>query len=217
MKLARGLFVLAALSMLIPSIAVARDEVGKFDYYVLVLSWSPDFCATSANAQREPQCQTGKKYAFVLHGVWPQYERGYPQSCSEESLPTAANCDIFPSAKLCQHEWQKHGTCSGLGAQGYLDFSHQLKQKVHIPPAYQSPDQAFRTTYTKLQTDFATANPDLPKEAVAPYCSDAGRFLKEIFFCHNTAGKPRACSAEVLKRSAKSCARNDGFVVRSVR
>ncbi len=209
----------ALLFTLISYSATAADTAGTFDYYVLVLSWSPDFCATNPKAAKDPQCSVGSKYGFVLHGLWPQYETGYPHSCSAVQLSDAAKtqCDIFPSAKLCEHEWTKHGTCSGLDSTGYLSLSGKLKKSVVIPESYKMPEQTFRTTVAQLKADFVAKNAGFTTDSVAPYCSGSGRFLKEIFFCYDKAHQPRACSPEVLKSSAKSCAQADGFVVRNVR
>ena len=204
---------------LISGCATAVNAPSGFDYYILVLSWSPDFCATNPRAVKESQCSVGSKYDFVLHGLWPQHEVGYPESCSKLALSDSAKgqCDIFPSEKLCQHEWEKHGTCSGLEATGYLSLAGKLKRGVVIPEAYQHPEQTFRTTVEQLKADFVKKNRALTADSIAPYCSGSGRFLKEVFFCYDKAHRPRACSAEVLKSSAKSCAQSDGFVVRNVR
>src|SRR6476659_5472977 len=58
-------------------------EPGQFDYYAMALSWAPAFCATHDDPA---ECAPGKRYGFVLHGLWPQYVIGYPQSCSTERL-----------------------------------------------------------------------------------------------------------------------------------
>lgn len=200
--------------------AVAEPTDNKdFSYYVLVLSWSPDFCATNKKAADTPQCEVGRKYGFVLHGVWPQHEKGYPESCSTERIPNnlKSKCDIFPTQGLCFHEWEKHGTCSKLGAAGYLDFSAQLKNSVVIPSTYKAPEKTLRTSTEQLKTDFIATNASLSQDSIAPYCSGSGRFLKEVFFCFDKNGQPRACSEEVLHRSAKSCAQKDGFVIRNVK
>src|ERR1700690_2244045 len=63
---------------------------GVFDYYVLSLSWSPEFCAGPAGARDAAQCGEGRQYAFVVHGLWPQYERGFPESCAPSS-PVSSN------------------------------------------------------------------------------------------------------------------------------
>jgi len=214
-----GLSLLASCLALLTGFAVAQSNNKDFDYYVLVLSWSPDFCATNRNAANESQCSIGRKYGFVLHGLWPQFEKGYPADCNVEQIPKNIKnkCEVFPSMKLCQHEWEKHGTCSNLGAAGYLDFTAQLKNNVVIPDAYKTPDKTFRINTAQLKTDFIGKNAGFSPESIAPYCSGSGRFLKEVFFCYDKGGKSRACSAEVLNRSAKSCAQKDGFVIRNVR
>lgn len=218
----RAFYQAVLMTFILVQTALAADAVNKateFDYYVLVLSWSPDFCVTNRNSNKEPQCDVGKKYGLVLHGLWPQYEQGYPQSCTQEKIPAnlTTKCKIFPSDKLCHHEWEKHGTCAGLGVAGYLDFSQQLKDNVKIPKMYQTPEQAFRTSVEILKSAFVEVNKGFSEDSLAPYCSDSGRFLKEIFFCYDKKGKSRQCSREVLNRSAKSCAQSDGFVVRSLR
>ena len=88
------------------AIAQTRGTPGKFDFYVLTLSWSPDYCAK--NGQRDQQqCNSGKKLGFVLHGLWPQYQKGYPASCSTEKLTPALKQKfpgLYPSDKLYNHE-----------------------------------------------------------------------------------------------------------------
>jgi ribonuclease T2 len=200
-----------------PFAAPTADQ--DFSYYVTVLSWSPDFCATNPKASKSTQCDVGRKYGFVLHGLWPQHERGYPADCSNEQIPNniKKKCDIFPTVGLCLHEWKKHGTCSKLGAEGYLDLSAKLKNSLVIPDHFKAPETTIRTNAEQLKAEFVAKNAGFSKDAIAPYCSGSGRFLKEVFFCYDKAGKPRACSAEVLNRSAKSCAQKDGFVVRNVK
>lgn len=221
MRLVKYLSVIVILSSFLQvGCAVAEPTDNQdFSYYALVLSWSPDFCATNKKAANTPQCEIGRKYGFVLHGVWPQHEQGYPESCTDEKIPNELRnkCDIFPTAGLCDHEWEKHGTCSGLGVAGYLNFAAQLKSSIVIPKQFKSPETSVRTTVEQFKADFVTHNPSFTPESIAPYCSGSGRFLKEVFFCIDKSGKSRACSEEVLKRSSKSCAQPDGFVVRNVR
>ncbi len=198
--------------------AQSKGTPGKFDFYVLALSWSPDYCA--AKGENDPsQCKQGKKLGFVLHGLWPQYQKGYPANCTTETLPSEVKQqfpNLFPSAKLYNHEWEKHGSCTGLTPAQYLALSKQKKDSVTIPTDYIKPNKPFRTTINKLQSDFTGANPAFTSQSIAPYCSGSGRFLQEIFVCFTKDGKPGPCSAEVLKRSQKSCGQPD-FLVRSVR
>src|SRR3974390_868724 len=61
-----------------------ESDAGQFDFYVLSLSWSPSFCAAAAERGRGRgdgrQCGA-RPYSFVVHGLWPQYERGFPEYC----------------------------------------------------------------------------------------------------------------------------------------
>ncbi|MBD2137325.1 ribonuclease [Anabaena sp. FACHB-1237] len=202
-------------SLTINSPVLSQNITGKFDFYVLSLSWSPDYCAK--NGSRDPQqCKIGKKLGFVLHGLWPQNEKGYPANCTTQKLPSAVKQKfpgLFPSDKLYNHQWNKHGTCSGKTPEEYLSFSKKLKDSVAIPSAYHLPKQPFRTTIKDLKTAFISANSELSPNSIAPYCSDSGRFLKEVFFCFSKDGKAGICSQEIIKRSQKSCGQAN-FLVR---
>src|SRR6478752_5799189 len=55
---------------------------GDFDFYVLALSWSPGFCETAGSGRERDQCKDGAGLGFVVHGLWPQNERGFPSECA---------------------------------------------------------------------------------------------------------------------------------------
>ena len=190
----------------------------SFDYFVLSLSWSPDYCAS--DGQDDPQqCSIGKKLGFVLHGLWPQYNQGYPSDCSTEKLPAAVKAQfpgLYPNDSLADHEWEKHGTCSGLTPSGYLAYSKQIKESVSIPDEYRSPQSPFRTTTSQLIQKFSQMNSGFSAAAFAVNCSSTGRYLKELYVCFSKEGKPIACSAEVQKNASKSC-QNPDFLVRNTR
>ena len=189
-----------------------------FDYFVLSLSWSPDYCA--ANGSQDPQqCAIGKKLGFVLHGLWPQNMVGYPSSCSTEKLTAAVKSQfsgLYPNESLLDHEWEKHGTCTGLPPQQYLQLTRQLKQSVTIPDNFISPQSPFRTTSSKLIDAFSAANPDLPGTSLAVNCSDSGRYLSELYVCFSRDGQPGPCSTEVNKKAVISC-NNGDFLVKNTR
>lgn len=193
-------------------------EPGEFDYYALALSWSPAYCAT--NGGKDPnQCGAGRRLGFVLHGLWPQYENGYPQNCSRDPLPDTVRrkyAAIYPSPKLIGHEWSKHGTCSGLAPERYLALSAQLKDGVTVPAAYRMPDQPVRVTTAQFKEAFRAANPRLARDAIVPFCGGAGRFLREVRVCYTKDGTSRACAPAEVKRSEKSCGQ-PSFLLQSVR
>jgi ribonuclease T2 len=201
-----------------PAPSVSRNVPGKFDFYVMALSWSPDYCATKGD-QDPQQCGPGKQLGFVLHGLWPQYDRGFPANCTNAAFDPSMQQKfpgLYPSTKLYTHEWEKHGTCSGLSQTAYHQLAMDVKTTVVVPDRYQKPRQPIRTTLQGLKEDFVAVNPGMSVDSVAPSCKDSGRFLQEVLVCRSADGGAGTCSAEVLKKSQKSCAQED-FLVRSVR
>jgi hypothetical protein len=100
--------------------------MGQFDFYVLALSWSPGFCEISGSRSR--QCDPGSGLGFVVHGLWPQNEGGYPSFCEPGGrfAPRAAVEEargLFPDDNLARYQWRKHGTCTGE-APGLLRTAH---------------------------------------------------------------------------------------------
>ncbi len=122
-----------------------QSEPGQFDYYVLVLSWSPSFCADSAErdparAARNPECAP-RPFSFVVHGLWPQYERGFPEYCQVPAPRLSRNIvssmlDLMPAPALIFHEWDRHGVCSGLSPGAYFETIRKARAVVKIPPQY---------------------------------------------------------------------------------
>ncbi len=199
-----------------PTVTVPANA--KFDFYVLALSWAPEFCAENNN--EDPQeCSIGKKLGFVLHGLWPQYNRGYPESCSTQRLPADVKAKfpgLYPTSSLYDHEWEKHGTCSGLAPEQYLAVAQRIKESVVIPAAYRAPEQAVRVTMAQFKRDLESANPGIADSMLAPTCSGSNHYLSELQVCFAPDGKPVACSAEVQNDSSRSCS-NSNIILRSVR
>ena len=188
---------------------------GDFDFYVLAMSWSPDFCAGQCGKDSK-QCGPGRNPGFVLHGLWPQYRKSFPQNCSSVPFPSSLKLefpDLFPNERLYTHEWRRHGTCSGLAPREYLSLAQTLKQTAPIPPRYRHLREPVRTTAVALKKEFRAVDASLPDNGMAVFCSGSGRFLKEVFLCYNHQGKPTACSSEILSKSDRSC-RNTDFVIR---
>jgi ribonuclease T2 len=179
-----------------------EHEAGVFDYYVLTLSWSPTFCADLGNDRYEPQCHAreGRRYAFVLHGLWPQYERGWPQNCRSADRgyvprPVAQRMlDIMPSDRLVFHQYRKHGTCSGLGVDGYFDLARRLHDKVKIPRRYVGlAEDRLMVSRNELMREFLAANPGLKPDMIAVACGGPGHRLKEVRICFDKAGAFQTC------------------------
>lgn len=60
----------------------ASNAPGEFDYYVLVLSWTPSYCEREGRARQDRRCDAPQPRAFTLHGLWPQFEKGWPENCA---------------------------------------------------------------------------------------------------------------------------------------
>lgn len=195
---------------------------GTFDYYTLVLSWSPTHCSSPDGADDEMQCarRDGRRYAFVLHGLWPQFNRGYPESCRIDGRPWVPDdvlngmLDIMPSRGLVIHEFKKHGTCSGLDARGYYDLSRRLFKDIEIPSRFSNPFEAQFVSPDEIVDEFTSINPDLKPEMMAVACGGPGSRLQEVRICFSTEGKPRACGENENQR--KLC-RSDRVHVPPVR
>jgi ribonuclease T2 len=194
-----------------------RDhKAGEFDYYVLALSWSPTYCASRRDDRYEPQCDgsASRPYAFVLHGLWPQYEKGWPQHCRTADRgwvpgPVAERMlDIMPSKKLIFNEYRKHGTCSGLGVDGYFDLARRTYGSVKIPPRFVNlTDERLFVGPGELVRDFMTANPQLKPDMISVQCGGPGNRLREVRICFDKSGALRACGRNEDQRRACSADR----------
>ena len=185
----------------------AKDRPGDFDYYALALSWSPTFCASDAGRRARQQCGPGRRFAFVVHGLWPQYERGWPDYCRTDDLWVSNRqirrmMDIMPSKKLIIHEWKKHGTCSGLSQTGYFDLTRRLFGQVKIPARYLSPTDPVLVKPEQLVTDFVKTNRELTEEMISVQCGNSrqrGR-LREVRICFDRKGRFARCGDNERRR-----------------
>ncbi len=162
---------------------------GQFEFYLLNLSWSPEFCATHGDS---PEC--GRNLGFVVHGLWPQDASGnYPQHCGDAPGPATpqADTDIMPTASLVEHEWQTHGTCSGLGADDYFAEIHKAYAALKLPANIGAGNDANGVTPDDLLSRFAAANPGYPPGSFALSCGN--NRLTAIEICLTKDLRPEAC------------------------
>ncbi len=172
---------------------------GKFDYYLLSLSWSPEYCAGPGGPRDQQQCGGSRRFGFVVHGLWPQFERGFPQDCGAAStVPSSvvtSMLPLMPSPRLIQHEWEAHGTCSGLDVNQYFKQIVKAFASVQIPDDFKTPAKEIEVAPADVKLKFARANPAFPAAAFRVQCS--GRYLSEVRTCLTKDLKGRACSADV--------------------
>ena len=201
------LLALAALSWA----AAARAEgekAGDFDYYILALSWSSAWCALEGDARDDLQCDPGRGLTFVLHGLWPQDEVGWPSYCrTGERDPsrgeTAAMADIMGGAGLAFYEWKKHGRCSGLEARDYFAVSRRAYEGVVIPDVFRGLNRDVTLPASVVEDAFIEANPGLGRDMVTVTC-DRG-MIEEVRLCLTKDLAPRDCGADVVR----DCSLND--------
>jgi ribonuclease T2 len=218
----RGLLVLAAVLLFSAGAAQAQDRrqnrPGQFDFYVLSLSWSPSFCeaAEERSPGRAPQQQCGSRpFSFVVHGLWPQYDRGFPEFCQvpaprlNRQIMTSM-LDLMPAPRLIFNEWDKHGTCSGLGARGYFDAIRKARAAVKIPDEYLDPTKPRQVVPSQVVDAFVKANPGMTRASISISC-DTKR-LNEVRVCLSRELGFRDCP-EVANRAC----RRDKLVMPAIR
>lgn len=190
MKPANMRLVLALLCLFgVTAHAAAQNsrKPGDFDFYVLALSWSPAWCAESIRNSETAQCRPGRRLGFVVHGLWPQYESGYPEFCRTregDRVPSSlgsAYLDIVPSMGLMGHQWRKHGSCSGLRMADYFATLRKAYEAIAIPTGFDGRSPASRIDADALEAAFIAANPGLTRDAIAVDCD--GSDLSEIRIC----------------------------------
>lgn len=183
-----------------------QNAPGEFDFYVLALSWSPSFCEDAAERGGRSQMQCGgRPYAFVVHGLWPQYEKGFPEFCQNPSPRLDRNIvssmlDLMPAPRLIFHEWDKHGTCSGLNPRAYFDAVRKARAQVKIPEPYIELTRPMTVSPDAVEEAFVKANPGLTRQAVAVTCG--GRRLSEVRICMSKDFKFRDCP-EIDRRACR--------------
>ena len=144
---------------------------GEFDFYVLALSWSPGFCATEEGAEGRDQCRTGAGLGFVTHGLWPQFQRGYPVACGSDRAPSRIALDqaqgLYPSEGLARHQWRRHGVCSGRSPVDYFGDVRAARDRVTVPDLFTA---AVRAAPAEIERAFAAANAGLRQDMMSVVC-----------------------------------------------
>ena len=147
-------------------VSLAQDSYGQnqhapVDYYMLALSWSPDFCQQQYEKFGENlphsaqyQCGVKRQFGWVVHGLWPQNARAksiadHPRFCQGDLPPLPQELlqpylSMSPGEKLLQGEWEKHGACAFDSAQAYFNKMQQLYQALNLPKEKPNRKELFR-------------------------------------------------------------------------
>jgi ribonuclease T2 len=209
-----GLLALAALAGIATAGTASAQEdrrqnaPGEFDFYVLSLSWSPSFCEEASERGREGRSQAqcgGRPFSFVVHGLWPQYEHGFPEYCQRPSPRLDHNImssmlDLMPAPGLIFNEWDKHGTCSGLGQRAYFETIRKARSAVKIPEQFLELSAPKTIAPAEIEDAFVKANPGLSDAAIAVTCNRTR--LSEVRICLNKDLQFRDCG-EIDRRACR--------------
>lgn len=194
---------LACILACLPLSALADGErAGDYDYLVLSLSWSANWCALEGDARDSEQCDPAHDFDWVVHGLWPQYEDGWPAYCpTNERAPsrqvTTAQADIFGAGGAAWYQWKKHGVCTGLSAEQYYGVTRLALQKVNRPAVLAKLTKPVRVPAAVIEEAFLEANPDWSADMVTITCSDG--YIQEARICFDTKLNPRPCAPDTRR------------------
>lgn len=197
--------------LLMTGFASAEGErAGNFDYYVLSLSWSPNWCALEGDARNSPQCDATQDFGWVLHGLWPQYEHGWPSYClTSQRDPSRAQTrdmgDIMGSPGAAWYQWKKHGRCSGLSADDYFATARRAYVAINRPTVFRKLTEAVKLPASVVEQAFLQSNPTLSPEMITITCKS--HRIQEARLCLTRDLQPRKCGRDV----ARECALSDAL------
>ncbi|MEP3052834.1 ribonuclease T2 [Ascidiaceihabitans sp.] len=178
------------------------EKAGQFDYYVMALSWSPNWCALEGDSRNSPQCEARHDHGWILHGLWPQFHRGFPSYCPTAERPpsrgmTNAMADTMGTGGLAWHQWKKHGTCTGLSAAQYYALSREAYATVTRPEVFRKLTKDVKLPASVVEDAFLKANPTLERDGVTITCKQA--HIQEARICLSRDLKPVPCGQDVVR------------------
>ncbi len=200
-------------AMLLGSGAVAGEDIaGEFDYYVMAMSWSPNWCAIEGDGKGSPQCDASEDFGWVLHGLWPQYHRGWPEHCttSERNPPRWLSdemADIMGTSGLAWYQWKKHGRCSGLAAEDYYALAREAYDSVVRPAVFRKLDKPVKLPASVVEDAFLKVNPGLEADMLTITCRDG--YIQEARVCLSKDLTPVPCGRDAIRDCTLSSAQFD--------
>lgn len=193
---------LLALLVTLASPVSAQDAAGEFDYYVLSLSWSPNWCDLEGRAKGSPQCDDDADFGWVMHGLWPQYEDGWPANCRTSFRPpsrsqTAEMADIMGTSGLAWYQWNKHGVCAGINPADYYALARRAYEMVTRPQVFRDLSRDVTLPASLIEEAFIRDNPDLRADEITITCK-AGA-IQEARICLTRDLEFRTCGRDVIR------------------
>lgn len=179
---------------------------GLFDFYVLALSWSPTFCQQGGASKSPGQCAAQANPGFVVHGLWPQNQHGYPSGCdSGARFPSRLAFDsargVYPGEGLARHEWREHGTCSGKSPTDYFADVRRARDAITIPAEFKAPESDQSWVPLDIARAFVGANARLRTDSMAVTCRQ--NELQEVRICFTKDLRSFLSCPEVARASCR--------------
>ena len=187
---------------LAPVSAVADGTAGDFDYYVMALSWSPNWCALEGDDRDSPQCDESEDFGWVLHGLWPQYETGWPDYCPTTApnptrRQTSEMADIMGTSGLAWYQWNKHGVCSGLNSTQYYALAREAYETFVIPQAFRKLTKQVSLPASLIEEAFMDQNDELDADEITVTCMSG--YIQEVRICMTKDLEFRRCGSDVIR------------------
>jgi ribonuclease T2 len=126
--------------------------------------------------------------------LWPQNSDGsYPQNCSDAPGPANPSqySDIYPDQGLLKHEWQTHGTCSGLSADAFFTTARAAFQSFKIPPKLAKLNAQISLPPEQILSLVMQSNPAIVAGDLALSCGN--NYLTAVEVCLDKQLHPIAC------------------------
>lgn len=192
----------AAIGLISTAAQADGEKSGVFDYYVMALSWSPNWCRLEGDSRNSPQCDEREDFGWTLHGLWPQFHRGWPAFCpTTEPQPTRAMteamADIMGTSGLAWYQWKKHGVCSGLSARTYYETARTAYESVRIPQAFRQLSKTVKLPASLIEEAFLEANPGFKQEMITVTCKEG--YIQEVRVCLSKDLSPVPCGSDTIK------------------
>jgi len=213
-------------------------SAGDFDFYVVQQSWPAEFCYSHSSY---PGCENPTNWQqnnLTLHGVWPNYNvarsgHDWPQCCSSKYGTSITQSEMesilselqtyWPSeqdpapsgdwsSSLWEHEWNKHGTCSGLGVTDYFQHGINIMQQANIStPSVISSNIGGSTTAEAIQSAFNNGSP-CGSGACLVGVTCSGSYLEAITTCWSKdLTQQLVCPASVIGKQCSGTISIDSF------
>ncbi|KAJ1409971.1 ribonuclease T2-like protein [Ochromonadaceae sp. CCMP2298] len=216
-----ALLACCARAALMPTKALAAaNGTIDFDLYVLAYTWTPEFCYGN---EAYPGCAAPQSFwtnHFTMHGLWPQYTAGgYPADCTTEAYdeksayavgfdtmtnywPEVEYSETDPEyTSFWNHEWTKHGTCTGLAQTAYFQNTIDLITRVGTPASVVTAASA-ASPATPGSVDAASLRTEMGGAAYVSLQCEGGNYLSGAYTCWaQTGGIPtnqQPCPSDVI-------------------